>query len=159
MNETPDPTDLTEALFEHRSKFVLTLLEASSKMIGDIIRTLFLFNGGALVALLALMGAMARNSISFPEGVSVLVLWFGAGLGFSILTTFLAWAYIDLLAAAENEALQNGLVSPSLSPTPEKMNGAGGAISLAAVSVIASAGCGVVGMLRSAEILGKIAAS
>lgn len=159
MNETPDPTDLTEALFEHRSKFVLTLLEASSKMIGDIIRTLFLFNGGALVALLALMGALARNSVSFPEGVSVLVLWFGAGLGFSILTTFLAWAYIDLLAAIENQALQNGTVSPSLSHTPDQVTGPGIAIGLAALSVIASAGCGIIGMLQSAEILSKIAST
>ncbi len=156
MTEQTTDTELRAALLEHRSKFVLTLLEASSKMIGDLVRTMFLFNGGALVALLALMGALARNNVKLPSDMTDVVIWFGSGLGCSMLATFFAWGFMDILANVENAALQNGEPSPSLAPSTSKIFAPGVCAALLVMALTASGTFGIIGMLVSAQILGNI---
>lgn len=73
-------TDDRARRLEHIAKLHLAAVDHLARTLTDSIRMLAIFNGGALVALLALIGSLARNGVVFPPQTPYLFGLFGIGL-------------------------------------------------------------------------------
>lgn len=63
-------------------------------------KMLFLINGGALVAILAYLGSLARYSLAPPQEVSTLIYYFGAGLSATVIGSVFLSIGLNTLTSA-----------------------------------------------------------
>lgn len=150
-----DKAEFEKAKFDHRSKAVITSYEAAARVQADVIRMLFLFNGGALVALLALMGAVAKSGAFFPDILQDIVTMFGRGLVAAVVAAFCSWAFIDL----QSGRLHGELIAAAHEQRSTLRDGWGRFLagSGVVIAIVASLWCGVTAMNMSATALSQIA--
>jgi len=118
---------------------------------GDLVKMLFLFNGGALIAILALLGALARNGQKFPPAIDEIVRTFGFGLAAIVIASLAAWLAQDALSTQHQDSVLGDTSDASIA------NYRAIAVLIAICGMIASLVFGIIGMTKSADALGVFA--
>lgn len=157
MGDEMEMTDREKAVFEHQSKLMVSMHEGAARVQSDVIRMLFLINGGALVALLALMGALAKTGAIFPDALGEIVALFSRGLVATVVGAFFAWMFQDMQASVGHVLLIEWRHEPR--PTLRGNWGRGFAATGLVIAIAVSLWCCVSAMNKSALALSALAKS
>lgn len=146
--------DREKVVFDHQAKLIQISYEAAARVQGDVIRMLFLINGGALLALLALMGAVAKRGAVFPDSLGGIVMTFVNGLVAAVVAAAFSWIYHDWHAGARHRLLVDGELET------ERKAWATGLLALGLViAIIVSLSCCLSAMSKSSVALAALAKS